>query len=87
MATDLKGVLLTDVVLHRQHRYVKAGQENTPEDNFLLLICGNKETATQLLGEPPDTQNGQSATRKANQHSEQLIRTQNNQSEFRTANR
>lgn len=41
--TDLKGIFSVDVVVHRQHGDVEAGQQNAAKYPLLFLICTGKQ--------------------------------------------
>lgn len=41
--TDLKGIFSVDVVVHRQHGDVEAGQQNAAQYPLLFLICTGKQ--------------------------------------------
>lgn len=41
--TDLKGIFSVDVVVHRQHWDVEAGQQNAAKYPLLFLICTGKQ--------------------------------------------
>lgn len=44
MCSDLKGIFPVNVIIHRQHGYVEAGQENASEYSFLFFICREKRS-------------------------------------------
>lgn len=46
--TDLKGVFSVNVIIHRQHGYMEAWEENTAKYPFLLLICRQNKTKTNV---------------------------------------
>lgn len=47
--TDLEGIFSVNVIVHRQHGYMKAGQEDAAEDPLLFLVCKTKpETDTVI---------------------------------------
>lgn len=43
----LEGILLADVVVHRQHGDVKTGQQDTSQDAVLFLIYRNNKAKSQ----------------------------------------
>lgn len=45
--TDLKGIFPVDVVVHRQHGDVEAGQQNAAEYPLLFLICTDRKQTSQ----------------------------------------
>ena len=48
-APHLEGVLLADVVVHRQHGDVEAGQQDATQDALLLIICTTEEERGRRL--------------------------------------
>lgn len=39
VCTDLKGIFPVNMIIHRQHGYVKAWQKNASKYSFLFFIC------------------------------------------------
>lgn len=52
--TDLKGIFPVNMIIHRQHGYVKAWQKNASKYSFLFFVCretGEKVSAAILVGQ------------------------------------